>query len=49
VSQAVRTAGGNDEFQQSTELLKKKEMNLIKASVGLSKMKRGVLGERGGI
>jgi hypothetical protein len=42
---AVRTAGGN-EFQQSADLLKKQEENLVERLVGLSKIGRGVLHER---
>ena len=44
---AVRNAGGN-EFQQSIDLLKKEEKNLVEPLAGLSKIGRGVL-EGGGI
>ena len=45
---AVRNAGGN-EFQQSIDLLKKEEKNLVEPLAGLSKIGRGVLEEGGGI
>ena len=45
---AIRILGGN-EFQQSMDLLKKEEQNLVEPLVGLSKVGRGVLEERGGI
>jgi hypothetical protein len=44
----VCNAGGN-EFQQSIDLLKKEEKNLVEPSAGSSKIGRGILEERGGI
>jgi hypothetical protein len=45
---AVRTVGSN-EFQQSMDLLKKEEENLVEPLVGASKIGWGVLEEGGGI
>jgi hypothetical protein len=45
---AVCTAGGN-ELQKSTDLLKNEEQNFVEPVLGLSKVGKGVLEERGGI
>ena len=45
---AVRTVRGS-EFQQSMDLLKKEEKNLVEPLAGLSKMGWDVLEEGGGI
>ena len=47
----VRNAGvyRPNQSQRSMDLLKKEEKNLVEPLVGLSKVVRGVLQERGGI